>query len=162
MASLGTSNVRLPSPLSRKRKRLRIWPPEATTFSAVSCPCRRGPDSCQSWRLLGASPSSFYGALILAAGGGINRSSRRRRGCGGGSRRCFRASFLRILQKNKSSKAAGSNCHGCFYFHDFVILTEIECANKVKVYFDAPATVAEFSFRTRVAAPMPLEHPWQR
>src|SRR5712691_6597798 len=67
MASLGTSNVRLPRPSFTYTKTLARWPPLAITFSATLVPLQAGSWLMSILAALGASPTKFTVPLMLAA-----------------------------------------------------------------------------------------------
>src|SRR5258708_16684185 len=67
MASLGTSNVRLPRPSFTYTNTLERWPPAAITFSAVFVPLQAGSWLMSIMAALGAAPSNFTTPMIVAA-----------------------------------------------------------------------------------------------
>src|SRR5260370_35295142 len=67
MASLGTSNVRLPRPSFTYTNTLERWPPAAITFSAVFVPLHAGSWLMSIMAALGAAPSNFTTPMIVAA-----------------------------------------------------------------------------------------------
>src|SRR5713226_7185674 len=67
MASLGTSNARLPRPSFTYTNTLERWPPLAITFSAVFVPLHAGSWLMSIVAALGAVPSNFTVPLTVAA-----------------------------------------------------------------------------------------------